>query len=62
MDEGTKRNLVRNLENKLKKLTTEEKNKDILEEHLWCQLGRNGYRKKEEGKKNEVKRKEEGGK
>ena len=54
VDKGTKRNLVKNIEKKIRKLTTEEKEREKLEERLWSQLGRNGYgKKKEEGRRKE---------
>ena len=56
MDKSTKRNIVKNMERKIKKMTMEEENKVKLEERLWENLRKNGYRKqkeKEDGKKRE---------
>ena len=66
VDEGTKRNLVKNLKNKVGRLTTQENKEKLLKEQLWTQLNKNGYvRNKgiERGKakkKKKVIKKEEG--
>ena len=58
VDEGTKRNLVKNLENKIGKLTTQENKEKLLKAKLWAQLNKNGYVKKRgiEGEKATKKR------
>ena len=43
--QGTKSNLVTSMENKIKKLRTEKKERERLEERLWSQIIRNGYGK-----------------
>ena len=53
MDESTKRNIVKNLERKIGRYTTIEEDRVSLEQRLWRQLRRNGYRKKKEGRKEE---------
>ena len=42
VDEGNKRNLLKSIERKIKRLTVEEKEGKGLEEGLWNQLVRNG--------------------
>ena len=41
--EGTKRNLVKNLEKEIGRLTTQENKEKLLKEKLWTQLNKNGY-------------------
>ena len=61
VDDSTKKNVVKNLERKIRKLTTKEEDRVDLEESLWGQLKRNGYiKKKEERKRKELREKEEG--
>ena len=38
LDKGTKRNAIKNLEMKIEKLTTREKQRDLLKGKLWTQL------------------------
>ena len=53
---------MKNIERKIKKLTTEEENKVKTEECLWRNLRENGYKKNtNRGKKMEERRREEAG-
>ena len=52
VDKSTKRNIVRNIERKIKKITTEQDDKVKAEECLWRNRRKNRYKKqREEGKK-----------
>ena len=56
VDRSTKRNRVKNLEKKNRKVKTEEEEKKRLKESMWGIMRRNGYRKKnKEGKRKELK-------
>ena len=54
VDEGTKNNLVTNMERKIERLTTEEEDRKTLKEQLWEQLKTNGYRVRGKGKRRGV--------
>ena len=51
VDEGTKRNLISNMERRIEKLTIDEEYKKRLKDQLWKQLRRNEYGKRKERKK-----------
>ena len=46
VDNSTKTNITKNLERKIEKLTTEEKDKKELKECMWEIMKNNGYQKK----------------
>ena len=46
IDEGNKRNVIKNLETKIENLTTREEHRRALKEKLFAQLDKNGYKKK----------------
>ena len=51
MDDSTKKNIVRNLERKIGKLTTEEEEKKKLKESIWGIMEKNRYKKKRKERK-----------
>ena len=46
VDEGNKRNVIKNLQTEIEKLTTREEQREALKEKLWAQLEKNCYKKK----------------
>ena len=61
VEEGTKINLVKNLERKIERLTTGEEKEKLLKQTLWVQLEKNGHvikKKKKERRDEERKKKE----
>ena len=46
IDEGNKRNVIKNLPSKIEKLTSREEQREALKEKLWAQLEKNCCKKK----------------